>query len=63
LQQKDLAIALSNAAALGVSLPNTAATRELFNSCVAHGGGEWDSSAIVKMLEKLANHEIQKFPE
>jgi 2-hydroxy-3-oxopropionate reductase len=58
LHQKDLNLALSSAHALGVSLPNTAATQELFNACVAHGGAKWDSSAVVRVLEKLANHEI-----
>ena len=60
LQQKDLDIALASAAALGVSLPNTATVHEMFNACIAHGGAKWDNSAIVKMLEKLANHEIKK---
>lgn len=60
LQQKDLDIALASASALGISLPNTAATHEMFNACIAHGGAKWDNSAIVKMLEKLANHEIYK---
>jgi 2-hydroxy-3-oxopropionate reductase len=59
LHQKDLSLALSGASALGVSLPNTAATQELFNACIAHGGAKWDSSAMVRILEKLANHEIQ----
>jgi 2-hydroxy-3-oxopropionate reductase len=63
LHQKDLDIALESASALGVSLPNTATVRELFSACLAHGGAKWDNSAIVKMLEKLANHEIQKHPE
>ena len=63
LHQKDLNIALESASALGVSLPNTATVRELFSACLAHGGAKWDNSAIVKMLEKLANHEIQKHPE
>ncbi len=63
LHQKDLNIALASAAALGVSLPNTATVRELFSACLAHGGAKWDNSAIVKMLEKLANHEIQKHSE
>ncbi|MDN5935886.1 MAG: 2-hydroxy-3-oxopropionate reductase [Nitrosospira sp.] len=59
LHQKDLDLALSAARALGISLPNTAATQELFNACTAHGGAKWDSSAMVRVLEKLANHEIQ----
>ncbi len=63
LHQKDLNIALESAAALGVSLPNTASVRELFSACLAHGGAKWDNSAIVRVLEKLANHEIHKHPE
>lgn len=58
LHRKDLDIALSSASALGVSLPNTAIVRELFSACIAHGGAKWDNSAIVRMLEILANHEI-----
>jgi len=58
LHQKDLNLALSSARALGVSLPNTATAQELFNACVAHGGAKWDHSAMVRALEKLANHEV-----
>ncbi len=63
LHQKDLDIVLSSASALGISLPNTATVHELFNACIAHGGAKWDNSAIVTMLEKLANHEIRKHSE
>ncbi len=59
LHQKDLNLALSNARALSVSLPATALVQELFNACIAHGGAKSDSSAVVQVLEKLANHEIQ----
>jgi len=58
LHQKDLALALGSARALGLSLPNTATAQELFNSCVALGGKSWDHSAMVKALERLANIEI-----
>jgi 2-hydroxy-3-oxopropionate reductase len=58
LHQKDLNLALSSARALGLSLPNTATAQELFNACAAHGGSKWDHSAMVRALEKLANHEI-----
>ncbi|KIO49657.1 2-hydroxy-3-oxopropionate reductase [Nitrosospira sp. NpAV] len=58
LHQKDLNLALASARALGVSLPNTAVTQELFSACIAHGGAKRDSSALVQALEKLANHEI-----
>ncbi len=63
LHQKDLNIALESASTLGVSLPNTATVRELFSACLAHGGAKWDNSAIVKILEKLADHEIRKHLE
>jgi 2-hydroxy-3-oxopropionate reductase len=54
LHQKDLATALSSALRLGVSLPNTASAQQLFSACVAHGGGDWDHSAMVKALELAA---------
>jgi 2-hydroxy-3-oxopropionate reductase len=60
LHQKDLNLALSNARALGVSLPATAVVQELFNACSAHGGARLDSAAVVQVLEKLANHPIQQ---
>jgi 2-hydroxy-3-oxopropionate reductase len=60
LHQKDLALALAGARALGVSLPNTATAQELFNACVAAGGAKWDHSGMVRALERMANHEIAK---
>ncbi|MCH8857385.1 MAG: NAD-binding protein, partial [Proteobacteria bacterium] len=63
LHQKDLNLALSSARQLGVSLPNTAQAQELFNSCVAHGGANWDHSGMVRALEIQANFEVgQKVP-
>ena len=59
LHQKDLNLALSNARLMGLSLPNTATAQELFNACVARGGGKWDHSAMVRALEVLADHTIQ----
>ena len=58
LHQKDLNLALAGARTLGVSLPNTATAQELFNAAVAAGGKAWDHSGMVKVLEKLACHEI-----
>jgi 2-hydroxy-3-oxopropionate reductase len=59
LHQKDLNFALEGARALGLSLPNTAAARQLFSSCAAHGGEAWDHSAMVRALEMMmAGHEI-----
>ena len=58
LHQKDLNLALASARELGISLPNTATAQELFNSCVAHGGRDWDHSAMLRALEGMANFEI-----
>ena len=58
LHQKDLNLALTAARQIHVSLPNTAATQELFNACAAHGGSNWDHSALIKALETLSNFEI-----
>jgi 2-hydroxy-3-oxopropionate reductase len=58
LHQKDLNLALQGARAMGVSLPNTATAQELMNACVANGGAKWDHSALVRALEKMANHEV-----
>ena len=58
LHQKDLGLALQGARSLGVSLPNTAACQELFNAAAAAGGAAWDHSGMVRVLERLASHEI-----
>ena len=58
LHQKDLNLALQGARALGVSLPNTATCQELFNAASPHGGAAWDHSGMVRVLERLADHEI-----
>ena len=58
LHQKDLNLALNAARQIGISLPNTATAQQLFNACAAHGGKAWDHSAMVRVLELLANHEI-----
>lgn len=56
--QKDLNLALQGARSLGVSLPNTATCQKLFNAAVAAGGAAWDHSGMVRVLERLACHEI-----
>jgi 2-hydroxy-3-oxopropionate reductase len=62
LHQKDLALALNTAKALGVALPSTALAQQLFSACVARGGEAWDHSAMVKALELLADHELGESP-
>jgi 2-hydroxy-3-oxopropionate reductase len=58
LHQKDLNLALTAARQAGISLPNTATAQELFTACAAHGGKDWDHSALVRALELMADHEI-----
>jgi 2-hydroxy-3-oxopropionate reductase len=60
LHQKDLNLALAGARALGLSLPNTAGTQQLFSACVANGGAGWDHSGLVRALELMAKHEVAK---
>ncbi len=58
LHQKDLGLALAGARALGLSLPNTAATQELLNACAAAGLSRRDHSALVTAIERLAGQEL-----
>src|ERR1700757_3877844 len=58
LHQKDLGLALQGARELGISLPNTATAQEMFNSCIGHGDGGKDHSALVTALERMGNFEI-----
>jgi 2-hydroxy-3-oxopropionate reductase len=58
LHQKDLNLALQGAKSLGITLPNTAATQELMNSCAAHGLAQLDHSALCQAIERMSNHAI-----
>jgi len=58
LHQKDLNLALQSAKELGVALPNTASTQQLFSACAAMGGDQWDHSGLIQALEKMADHKI-----
>lgn len=58
LHQKDLNLALEGAKALGIALPNTASTQQLFSACAANGGAKDDHSGLVKALELMAGHKV-----
>ncbi|RFC65733.1 MULTISPECIES: 2-hydroxy-3-oxopropionate reductase [Mesorhizobium] len=58
LHRKDLNLALDGARALGIALPNTSTTQQLFNACAANGGGKDDHSGLVKALELMAGHAV-----
>ncbi|NBA93581.1 2-hydroxy-3-oxopropionate reductase [Pseudomonas sp. R5(2019)] len=59
LHQKDLNLALQGAKELGINLPNTANTQQVFSTCVSLGGGNWDHSALIKGLEHMSNFAIR----
>lgn len=60
LHRKDLGLALATARGLGLCLPNSSTTQELFNACSAQGRGGDDHSALATVLEGLANHPIAR---
>ena len=60
LHQKDLALALAGARALGVELPGTANAAQLMQACAANGMDDLDHSALVRALELMAHHEVAK---
>jgi 2-hydroxy-3-oxopropionate reductase len=62
LHQKDLNLALQAGRDLGVPLPNTASTQQLFSACVAAGGGDWDHSGLVRALETMAASAVAQDP-
>jgi 2-hydroxy-3-oxopropionate reductase len=62
LHQKDLALALAGARALGVALPNTATAQQMFSACVAAGEGQADHSGLVRAIERLAGTALAADP-
>jgi 2-hydroxy-3-oxopropionate reductase len=62
LHQKDLALALQGARALGVALPQTAGVAQLMQVCAAQGLQDLDHSALVQALELMAGHSLAPAP-
>ncbi|MGI8539848.1 MAG: 2-hydroxy-3-oxopropionate reductase [Rubrobacteraceae bacterium] len=58
LHHKDLGIALAAGREYGVSLPVTAILDQMLDSLKAKGRGDRDHSAILTLIEDLAQHEI-----
>ncbi len=54
MQYKDLNIVMDMAKAYGVPLPATAVNTQLFNAMVVDGLGDFDNSAVISVLERLA---------
>jgi 2-hydroxy-3-oxopropionate reductase len=58
LHRKDLGIALATAKEQGVPLATTAVVSQLFEAAAAAGHGQLDHSAVLTVVEALANHEL-----
>lgn len=54
MHEKDLNIVMQTAHELGLCLPGSAATAQMFNAMVGSGLGEEDSIAVLKLLEGLS---------
>ena len=54
MQYKDLNIVMEMAKAYGVPLPGTATNTQLFNALVANGLGDLDNSAVISVIEQMA---------
>ncbi|OMG53675.1 2-hydroxy-3-oxopropionate reductase [Azonexus hydrophilus] len=57
MHEKDLNIVMQTAHELGLCLPGSAATAQMFNAMVGSGMGEEDSIAVLKLLESLSGQE------
>ncbi|MDP3636669.1 MAG: NAD(P)-dependent oxidoreductase [Azonexus sp.] len=57
MHEKDLNIVMQTAHELGLCLPGSATTAQIFNAMVGSGLGEEDSIAVLKLLERLSGQE------
>jgi 2-hydroxy-3-oxopropionate reductase len=53
LHQKDLRIVMETAHQMGIALPGSALVAQHMNALIGSGEGELDSSALIKVIEKL----------
>ena len=58
MQAKDLAIVMDTARQYGIPLPSTAANTQLFNAMLEMGMSELDNSAVIGVIEALANETL-----
>jgi 3-hydroxyisobutyrate dehydrogenase/2-hydroxy-3-oxopropionate reductase len=56
---KDVSMALESGKSLGVSLPITAVTQQMFQAAISAGDGDVDFASTVKTIEKLAGIEVK----
>ena len=57
---KDIGLMLESAAELGVPLPLTSLTQQLFRAAIASGHGEEDICSTIKVLEGITGVEVKK---
>lgn len=60
MQAKDLKIVVDTGRTYGVSLPQTAIAHQLYEAMLGMGNGELDNSAILTVLEVMANVTVGK---
>ena len=58
MQAKDLGIVMDTARQYGIPLPGTAANTQLFNAMLEMGMRELDNSAVIGVVEALANQSL-----
>ncbi len=59
LQAKDLNIVMESARQYGVPLPSAAVHAQLFNAMLQAGMGDMDNSAVLGIIENLANEKVE----
>ena len=60
MQAKDLAIILDTARQYGIPLPSVAVDAQLYAAMLQHDMGDLDNSAVIAILEQLANVELEE---
>lgn len=59
MQAKDLKIVVDTARSYQIAVPQTSLAHQLYEAMIAMGNGELDNSAVVTVLEALANTTVQ----
>lgn len=59
MQAKDLAIVMETAREYGIPLPSAAVHTQLYQAMLEMGMRELDNSAVIGVIESLANHKLQ----
>jgi len=60
MQAKDLAIILDTARQYGIPLPSAAVDMQLYAAMLQHGMGDLDNSAVIAIIEQLANETLNQ---